>query len=156
MNRKPREERGHLWKYMCRSGCILGPGGPMVTGKDWAKSLSLPLFLSLSLSPLFSRCVLVFKSCVSRWLFCVVSQFCRPYTRLFHSRFVWLELLWCSRYFRCGRFFRSAMLCGRCLEGHECSLSCACSHLFCVKHIFTSPSLALPVALLQESVEISF
>ncbi len=79
----------------------LGPGGPAVTGKDWAKSLSLSLSLSLHLS----RCVLVFKSCVSLWLFFVVSQFCRPYTRLFHSRLVRLELLWCSRFFRCGRFF---------------------------------------------------
>ena len=35
----------------------LGPGGPMVSGKDWAKSLSLPLSLSLSLSPFFTVCL---------------------------------------------------------------------------------------------------
>ncbi len=66
----------------------LGPGGPAVTGKDGAKSLSLSLSLSLHLS----RCVLVFKCCVSLWLFFLLcpKRFFRPClcTRLFHSRFV--------------------------------------------------------------------
>ncbi len=48
----------------------LGPGGPMVTGKDWAKSLSLPLFLSLS--PFFTVCLGLQVLRVSVAIFCCV------------------------------------------------------------------------------------
>ncbi len=68
----------------------------------------------------------------------------------------WLESLLCSRFFEVPCVVWVHVLVQRCFEGHECSLSRACCHLFCVRHIFTSPSLALPVALLQEPEEISF
>ena len=78
----------------------LGPGGPAVTGKDWAKSLSLSLSLHLS------RCVLVFKCCVSLWLFfcCVPRDFVDHVSAHDCSTHVlwWLELLWCSRFCRSG------------------------------------------------------
>ena len=65
----------------------LGPGGPAVTGKDWAKSLSL----SLSLSPFVTVCLglQVLRVSVAIFLLCPKRLF-RPclYTRLFHSRFV--------------------------------------------------------------------
>ena len=65
----------------------LGPGGPAVTGKDWAKSLSL----SLSLSPFVTVCLglQVLRVSVAIFLLCPKRCF-RPClcTRLFHSRFV--------------------------------------------------------------------
>ena len=50
----------------------LGPGGPAVTGKDGAKSLSLFLSLSLSLSPFFTVCLGLQVLRVSVAIFCCV------------------------------------------------------------------------------------
>ena len=79
----------------------LGPGGPAVTGKDWAKSLSL----SLSLSPFVTVCLglqvlrvsVAICCCVPRDLFDHVSAHdCSTHVLW------WLELLWCSRFCRSG------------------------------------------------------